>query len=215
MDDLEDLLFSRLAGFIPVLLSLAVHEWAHARTALRLGDDTAARLGRVTLNPFAHVDPIGTLLLPLLGFPFGWAKPVPVNPVRFRRGIRMGWGLLLVAAAGPAVNVCLAAGAAAGLLALGGGPPSAGADPLTAFLWSMVLINVVLAVFNMLPVPPLDGSRIADALMPRRWRPAWDRFAQVAPVLLLIAIFVPYLAGAGIFDGIEDGLRSLFAGLSR
>ena len=77
---------------IPMLLSLTVHEWAHAWSAYRLGDDTASMQGRLTLNPIAHIDPIGTLILPLLGIPFGWAKPVPVNPTRFRRGVGMSTG---------------------------------------------------------------------------------------------------------------------------
>src|SRR5438477_10510933 len=103
-----DLLVERAVGFIPVLLSLTVHEWAHAWTALRLGDDTAKMLGRVSLNPLDHIDPIGTLLLPLLGIPFGWAKPVPVNPARFGRKVSMSAGMAITAAAGPASNVLLA-----------------------------------------------------------------------------------------------------------
>ena len=108
MEFSETWLLARVLNWIPVLLSLAVHEWAHAWSARRLGDDTADRLGRVTMNPFAHVDMMGTLLLPLLGIPFGWAKPVPVNPVRFRREFSMVKGTLLVAAAGPISNVFLA-----------------------------------------------------------------------------------------------------------
>ena len=107
---LPDLLIDHAVGFIPVLLSLTVHEWAHAWTALRLGDDTAKMLGRVSLNPLDHIDPVGTLLLPLLGVPFGWAKPVPVNPSRFPApacGCRPAccW----CAAAGPISNLILAA----------------------------------------------------------------------------------------------------------
>ena len=97
---------------IPLILSLSVHEWAHAWAAWRLGDDTARLLGRMTLNPIAHVDPLGTLLLPMLGVPFGWAKPVPVNPLRFRN-VSMPIGMMLTAAAGPISNVVLALGAAA------------------------------------------------------------------------------------------------------
>jgi Zn-dependent protease len=102
---LPDLLLDRAIGFIPVLLSLTVHEWAHAWTALRLGDDTAKMLGRVSLNPLDHIDPVGTLLLPLAGVPFGWAKPVPINPLRFRANISMPLGVLLSAAAGPISNL--------------------------------------------------------------------------------------------------------------
>ena len=212
-DGLEQILAARIAGFIPVLLSLAVHEWAHAWTALRLGDDTAARLGRVTVNPFAHVDPVGTLILPLLGFPIGWAKPVPVNPIRFRRNIRMGMGLLLVAAAGPASNVCLAAVCAAGSLGLQQGwIPGLAPGPIGLFLFQMVLINVVLAAFNMLPVYPLDGSRIVDALVPHRFRTAWESFSRVGPILLILAIVAIHAAGWGLLDGIEEGIERLLAG---
>ena len=86
---LPEFILDRLRIWVPLVLSLSVHEWAHAWSAWRLGDDTAARMGRMTVNPLAHIDPVGTLLLPLLGVPFGWAKPVPVNPARFRRDIHM------------------------------------------------------------------------------------------------------------------------------
>src|SRR5689334_23219884 len=102
---------SLLAGIkylIPLILSLTVHEWAHAYSAFRLGDDTASRQGRLTLNPIPHIDPIGTILCPLLGIPFGWAKPVPVNPLRFNRGVSMRTGMMITAAAGPLSNLVLA-----------------------------------------------------------------------------------------------------------
>ena len=109
----EDWLATRLVWLVALWLSLAVHEWAHAWSAWRLGDDTAARLGRMTLDPLAHVDPVGTLLLPLLGVPFGWAKPVPINPARFHRGVTLRAGIALTAAAGPAANLALTLGAVA------------------------------------------------------------------------------------------------------
>src|SRR5512143_149477 len=102
-----------IVSLIPLILSLAFHEYAHAWTAHRFGDDTAERAGRLTMNPLVHVDPIGTILLPLAlslsgaGFMFGWAKPVPVNPARFRRDVRMGPGMAWTAAAGPLANVAL------------------------------------------------------------------------------------------------------------
>ena len=107
LDDLA----ARGLVFIPILLSLTVHEWAHAWSAWRLGDDTAKLLGRMTLNPLDHIDPVGTLLLPLIGIPFGWAKPVPINPLRFRRTVSLRLGILIVAAAGPISNLLLAAAA--------------------------------------------------------------------------------------------------------
>src|SRR5574340_802071 len=97
-----------LMMLIPLVLSLSVHEFAHAWSAWKLGDDTADRMGRLTLNPLAHVDPVGTLLLPLLGIPFGWAKPVPVQPHRFRPTVNMTTGMMLVAVAGPLANLGLA-----------------------------------------------------------------------------------------------------------
>jgi Zn-dependent protease len=204
---LPDLLIERAVGFIPVLLSLTVHEWAHAWTALRLGDDTAKMLGRVSLNPLDHIDPVGTLLLPLLGVPFGWAKPVPVNPSRFRTNVRMSTGMLLVAVAGPISNVILAmiGCAALALFSRLANPVDHAALSLhtyaaiTALIQSFVLINIILALFNLLPIPPLDGSRIADALMPDSLRPLWENFVGLGPILLAAVILLPYLSGTNIF----------------
>jgi Zn-dependent protease len=203
---LPELLLDRAATFIPVLLSLTVHEWAHAWTAWRLGDDTAKMLGRVSLNPLDHIDPVGTLLLPLLGMPFGWAKPVPINPVRFRPTINMPIGVLWTAAAGPLSNLLLALlGFAAlyGLTAatasdLAGTLDHRGADAVYQFLTMFVLINVALAVFNLLPIPPLDGSRIVDALVPASLRPLWSAFSDLGPILLVAVILLPILFGASI-----------------
>lgn len=163
MDDL----LNRLMILIPVILSLAVHEWAHAQTAFWYGDETADKEGRRTLNPIAHIDPVGTLLLPLLGVPFGWARPVPVNTngflVRFNKIRAMQW----VAAAGPISNIILAA-IALGLmsvlarLSLAAGIYNFVATPLFMFAF----INVNLAIFNLLPIPPLDGSKIFGGLLP-------------------------------------------------
>jgi len=195
-----DSLISRIASFIPVVLALTVHEWAHARVALHLGDDTALRQGRLTLNPLAHLDPVGTILLPLLGVPFGWAKPVPVDPSRFRPDVTMGTGLLLTAAAGPVSNLILAmlSGAA---LRLAGGVFALALHPAAEFLLiRFTVINLAMAVFNLLPVPPLDGSRIVDGLIPFGWRGVWNRFSAFG-VFILLAIFVaPQLFGSGAGD---------------
>lgn len=199
----------RIVAFIPVLLSLTVHEWAHAWAATRLGDDTARLQGRLSLNPIDHIDPIGTLLLPLMGVPFGWAKPVPINPLRFRTTVSMPMGVLLTAAAGPISNLILG-GISGGLLAAlvaGFGPnpqPGLHSSVVVAafqFLQWMVIINVLLAAFNLLPIPPLDGSRIVDALMPDGLRPLWNRFSSLAPFVLVAVILLPALIHVSLLAG--------------
>jgi Zn-dependent protease len=197
-------LASRVLVLVPVVLSLSVHEWAHAWCAFRLGDDTAARQGRLTLNPLEHLDPVG-LLLPLLGVPFGWAKPVPVNPARLRGSLETG--IVLVAAAGPLSNVLLAIGASVGLGLWARLDPGA-AGPFWQLLEWMVLVNLVLAVFNLIPVPPLDGSRIVDGLCPAWLRPHWESFAAVGPFALIALLVVPALLGTSLVAGPVDGLRT-------
>jgi Zn-dependent protease len=209
-----------LAGvkiLIPLILSLSVHEFAHAWSAWRLGDDTASRAGRLTLNPLVHLDPIGTVLLPLLGIPFGWAKPVPINPARFRRGVRMSTGIALTAAAGPLANVVLAVACtvAFGLLIRFQPQLAMPGSGTRELLLIMIQLNVALAVFNMIPIPPLDGSRVVDGLLPLRFRPAWEGFTRFAP-FLLIAVFIGaryIMAGPmGAAYGILDRLLDVVAG---
>jgi Zn-dependent protease len=215
---LHEILIERAAGFIPVLLSLTVHEWAHAWTAWKLGDDTARMLGRVSLNPIDHIDPVGTLLLPLMGVPFGWAKPVPINPVRFRPNINMAFGVLLTAAAGPISNLCIAALSFIMLVGLRDPATMAGHslalhDAICRLLESLVLINIVLACFNLLPIPPLDGSRIVDALLPDSLRPLWNSFSALAPLMLAAVILLPLLTGFSLLSWpihwANDLLRSI------
>lgn len=188
----------------PLWLSLCVHEWAHAWSAHKLGDDTARLQGRLTLNPLAHIDPIGTFLLPLLGIPFGWAKPVPVNPLRFRQDVTMRTGMLLTAAAGPVSNLILAVlCAAAYLLAqMSGVLQSEWGVSVATLLHMMILMNLILAAFNALPVPPLDGSRVADSLMPDSLRRPWEAFSSLGSYALLGLIFLPNLLGISLFGWI-------------
>jgi Zn-dependent protease len=192
------------------ILSLTVHEFAHAWSAWKLGDDTAERAGRLTLNPISHIDLLGTILLPLLGIPFGWAKPVPVNPARFRRSVSMGRGMAITASAGPISNVLLATLAAVALGLLFRFAPGLVDDgqPARAMLVSLVTLNVGLALFNLLPVPPLDGSRIVAWLLPYRLQASWHALEQFSP-FLLIGVF--WLGGRVVAGPINALVNLLFS----
>jgi Zn-dependent protease len=183
-------------AFTVLLFSLTIHESAHAWTADRLGDPTARRLGRVSLNPLVHADPIGTVLFPLIamltGVPLiGWAKPVPVN-VRHLRHHRRDY--VLVAAAGPASNVLLALSAAVLLAVLPVSPVRLGQPnvsvPIASLLSSAVRINVLLAVFNMIPIPPLDGGNVLGGLLPRSLASRFDAIVRPYGYILLYALML-------------------------
>jgi Zn-dependent protease len=177
---------------VVLLFSVIVHEVAHGYVALLNGDPTARLLGRITLNPLPHIDPIGTILLPLLllathaGVIFGWARPVPVNPANFRQYF---WGEVTVSAAGPLSNLALAT-IFAYLLRLGGGNPG-----LAFLAYYGCTINIFLALFNLLPIPPLDGSHIVAAILPA---PLARRYQYLEPVgfVLILILFYSGIMGA-------------------
>lgn len=196
-------LVKRLAlGLIPMILSLSVHECSHAYAAYKLGDSTAKDAGRLTLNPQSHIDPWGTLIIPAMsvlmgGVAFiGWARPTPFRADRFRPGINRRFGAALVSAAGPLSNVGLALLSVATLAGLkaAGVPLLAGADeeslhptPLTMLFYSMFTLNVALAFFNLLPIPPLDGHRFLPPMFDRLMKPLQRYgFAILMGIFLLL-----------------------------
>ncbi len=169
VENISHVLYLVSIWVVPALIAITFHEAAHGYLAWRLGDDTAFRMGRVTFNPLKHIDRFGTIVLPALlllmraPFIFGWAKPVPVNFARLRNPRR---DMVLVAAAGPATNLALAI-ASAWLLHISFLLPEPVAAWTAYTLGASVLINVIIAVFNMLPLPPLDGGKVAVGLLPR------------------------------------------------
>jgi Zn-dependent protease len=203
-------------NLIVLLLSLTFHEFFHAWSAWRLGDDTAARMGRLTLNPVPHIDLLGTILLPLMNAPIGWAKPVPVNPARFDRRFRMGTGDILVSSAGPLSNLLLGLIAAVLLGALARFAPDlvSRGTPGLALLQRFMIVNAGLAIFNLLPIPPLDGGHVAANLVPYRWRAGWEQFARVSPFLLIAVILFggPFISRPIYF--VFDLLWSVAAGIA-
>jgi len=194
---LPDINFAQVfIAFVVLLFSLTVHESAHAWTADRLGDPTARLLGRISLNPLVHADPIGTVLFPLLaligGVPFiGWAKPVPVSVRRLKHHRR---DYLLVAAAGPASNLVLALAAATVLRVVPISPVTLGEPnvsvPIASLLGRAMQINIWLAVFNMIPIPPLDGGNVLSGLLPRQIAYRFDAIVRPYGFLLLYALML-------------------------
>ncbi len=201
---------------VVLLYSLALHELGHALVADRMGDKTARNLGRVTLNPIKHLDPIGTLLLLVVGF--GWAKPVPIQPGNFRN-YRVG--MFWVSIAGILVNLTIAVLALVILAALGttlgnlrGIFPGAGGggDPLRYGLFVAAQINVVLAVFNLLPIPPLDGSKVVQAFLPSSMQRAVWQLERYGFLLVIVVITVFREQVYGLINGVTLGLMRLILG---
>ena len=172
-----------LLSIPPILLALSFHEYAHAWMADRKGDPTAKMLGRLTMNPLAHLDPMGTLMIVIVHF--GWAKPVPVNPLNLKDPKK---DMLWIALAGPASNVILAAGFGMVIRLMSGMGLRIDGSFLGFFqymLYFAVMINLVLAIFNMLPIPPLDGSKILFGILPTEYEEPYLRFQQYGPMVLI------------------------------
>jgi Zn-dependent protease len=199
--------FVRLAVLVifSLLTAITVHEFSHALIARGLGDRTAQRQGRLTLNPIKHLDPSGTILLLVAGF--GWGKPVPVNPYRVARG---PLGMALVAAAGPLSNLATAFLVAVPIKLgiLGWSGPSLGRatfvmsgglrEGLTDIFGMVIFFNILLAVFNLIPLAPLDGSKVLEGLLPRHLAPSYARFEQYGPIILISVVLIDAVFNLGI-----------------
>ena len=192
MDFTPDLAM-RITAYVVLLFSLSVHESAHGWMAYRMGDDTAMRQGRVSLNPLVHIDPVGTVLIPLLqifggiSWLLGWAKPTPVGAHNFRK---LAQGHVLVAGAGPVSNMLLALIFAAGLFVAVRMDVGLFARPLTNLLITGIQMNVGLALFNLVPLPPLDGSWIVSWGLPRRIAQHYDRVMEPWGQWILLVLFM-------------------------
>jgi Zn-dependent protease len=209
---MDSILWTASVWIIPVLTAITLHEAAHGYVAERFGDDTARRLGRISMNPIRHVDPFGTIVLPALlllskaGFLFGFAKPVPVD---FRNLNNPRRDMIFVAAAGPAANLLMALVAGFLYHGLGLFSPRVGAW-LFANIGNAITLNVMLAVFNMLPIPPLDGGRVAVGLLPDALAFPLARLERVGIFIVLGAIVLLPMAGDAVgmrLDPIGDLLR--------
>lgn len=204
-------------ALIAILLAFAVgitiHEFSHAWSALMLGDDTAARQGRVTLNPLSHLDPIGSigvLAIAVFGIGIGWGRPVPVNPARVRWRQR---GLAITAVAGPVSNIVIATIFVIPLRLM----DTSGVNPdIVTIATYMVLVNLLLASFNLIPIPPLDGHKILVGLLPDFWYPFLAPLERYGIGILLVLIMSSFIFGGSIlfemYSPVYNALRSLMLG---
>ncbi len=190
---------SQIVIFLPtIIIALTVHEFAHAWVAYQLGDPTAKANGRLTLNPLAHLDPLGTITLIL--FRFGWGKPVPVNEYNFKNPIL---GTALTSIAGPMANLFLAILGTVIFHNLNSTEPY-----VNLLLIYFVLINLLLMMFNLLPVPPLDGHKIVRAILPESIRPSWESLENFSPYILIATLFV--IIYTGILSTVIFNLLEIF-----
>lgn len=208
-----------LACFVPAVI---FHEVSHGVVALWCGDDTAQKAGRLTLNPLRHIDPFGSVLLPIImavttGYPFGYAKPVPVNISKLRHPRNQA---VLVGLVGPVTNIALACAAGivlhflhTGLFTVGNdiyGPPSLGVGD--QFALDFGLVNIILAVFNLIPIPPLDGSALVERLLPADLLPGYYRIRFALMIVVLLVVFYDRNGMNDIFDHFEVWFVHLFGG---
>lgn len=196
-----------IARLIVLLFAFPIHELAHAWVAEWFGDDTPRRNGRLSLNPLSHLDPIGSLLIMVSGF--GWAKAVPISPYALQR--RSSMAVMWVSLAGPMSNFLLALLAAIPLrIAIASSETSwIMSQPfLLELLFTFIYINLILMLFNLIPIAPLDGSHIAEAVLPERWGQAVQRFSTYGPIVLLALIFIGPRIGFNLLGWIMDPVMS-------
>ena len=221
----SNIVYQIAVWLVPLVIAIVFHEVAHGLVARRLGDPTAQDAGRLTFNPIRHIDPFGTVILPLLlaishAPVFGWAKPVPVNYLRLRNPRR---DMVLVALAGPGMNLLLALiGTAilAATISLSGGARDGAALLIAANALNFVLINIFLGVFNLLPVPPFDGGHVVEGLLPRSLAAGFRRIGRYALLVFVVLLLVlpaisPKLDVVGrvvspLVDHIATGLLGMF-----
>ena len=216
-------LFQVATWLIPLIIAIVFHEVSHGLVARRLGDPTAEERGRLSLNPFRHIDPVGTVILPLIlavthAPIFGWAKPVPVNYRRLRHPRR---DMVLVALAGPGMNLLLAIVGAlvlAATLSFSSNPDSLGTAFLAGNALNFVLINLFLAVFNLLPIPPFDGGHVVQGLLPPPLAQSFARIGRYSLLVLVVLLLVLPAIGINVVghivsplvDSLARGLLGLF-----